>query len=114
MDTLTKLEQYRQILRQLVTRYAGLLPHKEQVETLPLCDTEHDNYMLMRVGWDKTGRAHWTVFHLRLKDGKVWIEDDSLEHGIAQDLLDAGIPKQDIVLSFHRPERRHLMDFAVT
>jgi hypothetical protein len=58
-------------------------------------------------------RYHAVVFHLRIWNGKIWIEWDGTEPGITQYLLEAGISKEDIVLAFYRPERRSLSGFAV-
>ena len=33
--------------------------------------------------------------------------------GLATELVEAGIPKEDIVLAFHAPEMRPLTEFAV-
>jgi len=52
------------------------------------------------------------MLHIRLRDDKVWIEKDGTETGIAQELLDAGVPKEDIVLGFYRPERRTCIEYA--
>ena len=46
------------------------------------------------------------MFHVRLKDGKVWIEQDWTEHGVARELLEAGVPPEAIELSFQPPEMR--------
>jgi hypothetical protein len=53
------------------------------------------------------------VIHLRLDRSKVWIEADNTEEGVADELVAAGVPPQDIVLAFYRPERRRLSEFAV-
>ncbi len=39
--------------------------------------------------------------HIRIKNHKIWIEEDWTEEGIATDLLNAGVPQSDIVLAFH-------------
>lgn len=41
------------------------------------------------------------------------VEPDGLEEGAAQELVEAGIPKEEIILGFFRPERRKLTEFAV-
>lgn len=109
-----KLENYRRIVQQVVARHAEYTPSHGQIETIPIWDQSRDNYLLLDVGWDQTGRVYTVVFHLHLRDNKVWIEQDGTEDGIAQDLLEAGIPKDDIVLAFYRPERRALTEFAVS
>lgn len=53
------------------------------------------------------------MLHIDIKDGKIWIQHNGTERRIAQDLLELGVPKQDIVLAFHSPTRRKYSDFAV-
>lgn len=43
---------------------------------------------------------------------KIWIEEDWTKQGIANDLLDAGVPAEDIVLGFQHPSKRPLTEFA--
>lgn len=50
-------------------------------------------------------------FDMRLKEGKIWIEVDGTEGGVAYDLLRAGVQKEDIVLGFLHPNRRKLVEF---
>ncbi len=54
---------------------------------------------------------HGITLHLRFND-KIWIEQDWTENGIATELLEAGVPNEDIVLGFRHPERRPLTEFA--
>ena len=104
MDQLEKLAHYREILQQVVEKHAQMSPRNVQVESVPICDPVYDNYLLMSIGWHGLRRAHNILFHFRLKEGKVWIEWDGIEYGIAHDLLNAGIPKEDIVLTFYGRE----------
>ena len=52
--------------------------------------------------------------HVRLKQNKGWIEKDGTETKVTQELLQAGVPKEDIVLGFYRPKRRAITEFTVT
>jgi hypothetical protein len=46
------------------------------------------------------------IIHLRLRDdGKVLIEYDGIEYGVAQDLIDAGIAREDIMLNMYATPR---------
>lgn len=111
MAEVEKLERYRTILRQVVQQHAQLGSNTEQPESIPICDSDTDNYLLLDVGWDATGRVHYVVFHLRLIDGKVWIEADGIEYGIAQDLLAAGIPQEDIVMAARSTQPKPLPEW---
>ena len=51
--------------------------------------------------------------YVRIKNEKIYIEEDWTEEGIATELLREGVPKEDIVLAFHDPETRKLTEFAV-
>lgn len=109
-----KIDRYRQIIQQIIAHHAEYTPSHGEIETVPICDTRYDNYLLLDVGWDKTGRVYSVILHLRLREAKIWVEQDGLEAGIAQELLEAGVPKEDIVLGFYRPDRRALVDFTLT
>ena len=68
----------------------------------------------MSVGWSEKPRrrVHGCLIHIDILDGKVWIQRDGTEDGVALDLEEAGIPKSDIVLGFQEPEVRHLTEYA--
>jgi hypothetical protein len=85
---------------------------KPDVETLMLEDAKHEQFVLMRVGWHGGKRVKNTVIHARIKGRKIWIEEDWTNATLADQLLKAGVPKEDIVLAFHPPELRHLTEFA--
>lgn len=51
--------------------------------------------------------------YLRIKNDKIWVEEDITDLCVVDDLLSVGIPKSDIVLGFHPPAKRVLTDFAI-
>ncbi len=110
---MAKLEYYRKIITTIIQKHAQHKPSHGEIEALLLCDTITDNYLLLDTGWDRTGRVHAVVFHLRIVEEKIWIESDVTEGGIALELLEFKITKEDIVLGFIRPNRRYLTDFSV-
>ena len=78
-----------------------------------IIDPVHDHYQLMSVGWNDYQRIHGCLFHIDIKDGKIWIQHDGTEEGLADRLVECGVPKTDIVLAFHVPFRRQFTEFAV-
>jgi hypothetical protein len=110
MDQVEKLNRYRQIIEQVLETHAKMPAVPETVEGVAVCDPVRDQYLLIDVGWAPYGRAHDVVVHLRLKDGKVWIEWDGIEYGIARDLIEAGISREDIVAAFDRRELEPLVE----
>ncbi len=45
---------------------------------------------------------------------KIWLQYNGTEIDIAQELLDRGVSKSDIVLGFQAAHRRRLTDYAVS
>ena len=56
---------------------------------------------------------HGCVVHIDIKDGKVWLQYDGTSQPVADELIAAGVPQEDIVLAFHPAEVRPLTGFAV-
>lgn len=110
-----KLSHYRVLIKEILSKYADLIRQnpREGRETELIFDEERDHYLLVHNGWVGKKRIRGTTVYVRLREGKFWIEEDWLEYGITDDLLEAGIPKEDIVLAFHAPEMRKYTEFAV-
>jgi hypothetical protein len=108
-----RLEHYRKIVRQVVEEYARHKPSHGQIDTELIVDSVRDHYAAMHIGWDRRCRVHGTVIHIDIIDGKVWIQYDGTDRPVADALIEAGIPQQDIVLAWHPRELRHLTGFAV-
>jgi hypothetical protein len=77
-------------------------------------DTERDHYQVLHLGWEEQIRVYGCVIHVDIKDGKIWIQRDRTEVGVANELVNAGVPKQDIVLAFKAPYKRQFTEFAVS
>lgn len=99
-----KLARYRKIVKKIVEKYGIFQSSVGKVETYPICDERNDNYLVIDVGWLAFGRQHAMPLHIRLKGGKVWVEWDGTDQEIVQQLIDAGIPENDIVLGFEQPQ----------
>ena len=112
MDTAT-LNRYRDIVRGVIEEYASHKPSHGQIDTEAVIDPSRDHYEVMHVGWDGDRRVHGTVLHIDILNDKVWIQFDGTAPGVALDLLDAGIPREAIVLGFHPPYVRAQTDFAI-
>jgi hypothetical protein len=76
-------------------------------------DRDNDRYLIVSVGWQNVKRIHGVLIHVDIIDGKVWIQRDDTEYGIANELVAAGIPKDHIVLGFHAADVRPYTDYAV-
>ena len=111
-----RLDAHRAAVRQLMERQAELLRQAKgggDVESALVIDQDQQRFVLWELGWDGGRRVNHVYLHVQPKGGKIWVEEDWTEEGIANELVRAGVPKEDIVLGFQPQERRHLTEFAV-
>jgi hypothetical protein len=110
-----KLIQYRAIVKQVLTDWNDYVNRSPRpgIDHECVFDEERDHYLWVSVGWEGKRRIRGTPVYLRIRNGKIWIEDDWTEEGIAGKLLEAGVPKEDIVLGFQHPSMRPMTEFAV-
>jgi XisI protein len=110
-----RINWYRQLIKENLTTRAHLMQTHpvEGLETFCILDENSDQYLVRTVGWEQGKRAWYNTLHVRINNGKIWIEEDWTEEGLANELSEAGVPREDIVLAFNPPNLRHLTDFAV-
>ncbi|HLO86023.1 MAG TPA: XisI protein [Nostocaceae cyanobacterium] len=107
------LENYRYIIQSLLTEYAATPIANGEIDCYTVFDTKQDHYQVMNVGWDGHRRVYGCVLHLDIKNGKIWIEQNTTEMRVAEELIKRGVSKEDIVLGFQSPELRQYTDYAV-
>ncbi|MEY2978203.1 MAG: XisI protein [Prochlorotrichaceae cyanobacterium] len=110
MDTPT---QYRNHLQKLMSDRAKLV-WDDRIQAQTIFDPEHDHYQLVYVGWRGSKRVYGVILHADILDGKIWIQQDGTEEGLANQLVDLGVPKHDIILAFDPPKLRQYTDFAIS
>ena len=110
-----KAAEYRILIKRILTGYATIVAEQAPagVESLLAFDEERDQYLWLQVGWGQRRRLHGVTVHARLRDGKIWIEQDWTEDGLVTDLLRAGVAREDLVLAFQEPELRTASDVVV-
>jgi XisI protein len=110
---MNRLNTYRQIIRTVLKPYADISYANVNVKNHQIFDPETDRYLILSEGWERQTYLHSCLIHVEIINERVWIQLDNTEYGIAEELITAGIPKQDIVLGFHEPEIRPYTGFAV-
>jgi hypothetical protein len=109
-----KLAYYRHIVRKIIFEYASHKPANGQIDVEAVIDPDRDHYEVVHVGWDGVRRVHGSVVHIDIIADKVWIQYDGTSQPVAEALLEAGIPREAIVLGFHPAELRQYTDFAIS
>lgn len=94
------------------TKLATSIGTDETVETVIVADRERDHYQLLHLGWEGERRIFDTLVYIRLQGDKLWIEHNALPDRIGELPVEAGIPREQIVLGFQPAQWRSLTDFA--
>ncbi|MEN0003112.1 MAG: XisI protein [Bacteroidota bacterium] len=108
-----RLKELQTIVKTVVKRYADYREHElDELDTQVVLDDTHNHYFLQYVGWNDMERIHYCLLHLDIKNGKIWIQRDFIDHGVATDLLEMGVAKSEIVLGFQAPFKRPFTEFS--
>lgn len=108
-----KLNRYREVVRRLVEGYANEKPSDGDVDSYSMMDAERDHYIAMQTGWVNGHRVHGAFLHIDIIDEKVWIQFNGTDQSIAAELVEAGIPKEDIILGEKPAEIRQYTGYGV-
>ena len=107
------LDQWRDLLENILQAYANIPYRYGDVVTYVVVSRERNHYLLIHEGWESQHRVHGTIVHAEIRNGKVWIHYDGTEDGITDELVAAGVPKDQIVLAFHPPDIRPHTGYAI-
>ena len=101
---------YPDVIEKVLKRHTGN-DLEQNTEVQVLIDREYHHYQVLHLGWieEEQVRGYACIIHIDIKDNKIWVQRDRTEIGIANELIDLGIPEEDIILGFHAPYKRHLV-----
>ncbi|CAD5937953.1 XisI protein [Planktothrix agardhii] len=110
MDSLV---QYREVIQEKLKEYTEIPYAYGDLQCRLIISEDRNNFLLITLGWEDDVQVHGCLVHIEVIGDKIWIHRDGLEDGIANELVKAGIPKNQIVLGFHPPNIRPHTEFAV-
>ncbi len=108
-----KLNQYRYWVKEILEAHGQMKPANPDILVYTFFDSQQDHYQVFHAGWDQYRRLFGPLIHIDILDGKLWIQHDGTEVGVANQLLEKGVSQQDIVLAYHAPFMRQYDGFAV-
>jgi hypothetical protein len=118
MDT---LDRDREIICTALTEHTKTPYSYGDIRHETIFDRVQDRYAVIILGREPapevsataTRRVHGCLIHVDIVEGMIWIQRDGTEEGIAKALVNAGIPRERIVLGFRSPQLREDSPFAV-
>ncbi len=107
---------YRNIVVELLESYAkmpSVSANSSELEEQLILDTQRDHYQILTIGWEKGRRVYYPVFHIDIREGKIWVQEDATDFDLVGELERRGVAKNDIVLAFQAPYKRPFTGYAV-
>lgn len=103
------------IVHGVIERLAQVDPNEPADATIKVIDEPGGHYLLFNNVW-KDGRRYYGCFlHIDVyPDGKIWVQHDGTDLNVAEQLLEAGVAKEEIVLGFQSPSVRGALGFGVS
>ena len=108
-----KLVLYRSCIQKLLERHGTSAFEGDDMEMALCFDSVRDRYLLMRIGWDGLTRVYHSMLHFDIKDGKVWLQQNTTDIDVGVELMELGVAKEDIVLGLHPPYKRFYAGYGV-
>lgn len=108
-----RLAFYQQCIREVLRRHADQDDSGTDIQSQLIIDTENNHYQILDVGWDGMKRVYHCFIHLDIQDGRIWIQRNMTEADLAQELVDMGVSKQDIILGLQPPYKRPHTGYGV-
>ena len=90
------------ILKKILREATIAQPRLQAIKLYPVCDVETGHFLILATGWDKHRWLDTILFHARLAENQIIIEEDNFEEGLTNALITAGVKKEDIVTSLEK------------
>lgn len=102
-----RVKRYRQIVQEFLTEFA-----QNDNNAQLIFDQTHDRYLVLHNEWREDYRIYGCAIHLDIIEGQIWIQHNSTEIYLDQELINRGVLAQDIVLGFRSPSIRQILAAA--
>jgi hypothetical protein len=108
----SQIDFYKRCIKTLLSEYESFTSPWSKVELI--FDDERMSYMVVRVGWLKHKRIHLCLVHIDILGEKMLIQCNNSENKVVTELVEMGIPKQNISCGFLPPETQtHLENHSI-
>lgn len=108
-----KLKLYRQSIKNLLTEYQSLEKESIYRESQLIFDENKDHYLWLKIGWNDQKRIYYTVIHFDIKNDKIWLQQNATDLNPAEDLIELGVKREDIILGLQPPHKRPYTNYGV-
>ena len=108
-----RIAGYQELVKQAFKSIAEEIPEESNIVTEIVLDDVRNHYEILQTGWEGDRRVHGSLAHCDIRNGKIYVEHDGTDFGIADYLVEKGASCEEIVLGYRHPDLRDLTPFAL-
>lgn len=112
-----KVDKLRSIVQEVLENYTEKVQSNSNTVDTPelqlLMDNKRDHYQVLLIGWENRKRVYAPIFHLDIKNEKIWVQQNVSDFDLVQEIMDRGVSPTEIVLAFQSSLLRQHSGFAV-
>ena len=108
-----KIIKYQNSIIDLLSYYADRYNQGDSLKHYVIKDKESNHFQLIMMGFENGIFIHSCIYHFDIIDEKIWLQVNNTDNLIADELMEKGVPRTDIVIGFHEPHLRKYTGFAV-
>lgn len=112
-----KITTYKNAIKSVLNNYYDVSQNQSNrdhsIQTQLVIDDARGYYFLLAIGWQNNKRVYGATMHFDLIDDKIWIQINQTDFLLADELIQKGVAKEDIVLGFHAPYKRQFTEYAM-
>lgn len=75
-------------------------------------DIKNNHFQLLMQGWDEDDYIFQCLFHLDIINNQIWIQYNSTDFPIEDELIKLGVKPNEIVLGLQHPRFREILEAA--
>ena len=99
-----RIKSYQNIIKEALKTHASYRSSDmPDIDNQLIINEKGSQFVMIVSGWYRKEYIHNIVFHIEVKEEKVWIYEDLTDVGIANELIEKGIPESDIFLAYNQP-----------
>ncbi len=103
-----RIMEYRKIVCEFLKDFAQTDTNAQLV-----FDLAQDRYLVIHNEWRDDYRIYGCAMQLDIIENQIWIQHNSTEIYIDRELIQRGVPPQDIILGFRSPSVRKYLAAAL-
>lgn len=101
-----RVATYQETVKEILELQKDATVSPSDLEKHLVMNENQDEFVLLIFGWYDELYRHSVLFHLEIREDKIWIHQNNTDVDIARRLVDAGVPDTHIVIGFVDPLMR--------